>query len=57
MSAYSMRWYPHPLTKRRAGTSEPSQAPSIPNHMPSSSFTGGDQTPPISPRVWKPIAG
>src|SRR5579864_2935259 len=29
----------------------------MPNQMPSSSLMGGVQMPPISPRVWKPMAG
>ena len=40
-----------PLVNRVAG---PIHVPSTPNQIPSSSFTGGDQMPPISPRVWKP---
>ena len=31
--------------------------PLMPNQMPSSSLIGGVQMPPISPRVWKPMAG
>jgi len=34
----------------------PNQAPFTPNQIPSSSLIGGVQMPPISPRVWKPIA-
>jgi hypothetical protein len=49
-----MREYPNPEVKRVAG---PIQLPSIPNQIPSSSFSGGVQTPPISPRMCQPEAG
>jgi hypothetical protein len=46
--------WPQPLVKRLAG---PIHRSPIPNQIPSTSLIGGLQTPPISPRVWKPIAG
>ena len=35
----------------------PIHCPSMPNQIPSSSFSGGVQTPPISPRMCQPEAG
>ena len=35
----------------------PTHWPLTPNQMPSSSLIGAVQMPPISPRVWKPMAG
>ena len=46
--------WPQPLVNCVAG---PIHWPSIPAHTPSSSLIGGAQMPPISPRVWKPMAG
>src|SRR6185437_9246297 len=48
------RTNPGPLVYLAAASS---QCPPMPNHRPSSSLTGGAQTPPIWPVVCQPIGG